>query len=142
MKLTGRQLHRVGAGENSYRGTALQRWGATLDVSAPRTVSVIVYSSQGVVQDTLDLREIPPGGGITITRNGMLTGTLPIPFAPAPIVAVDPDGNVVYSDGVQYESNVTRASESMARRFARDRRLDVVTKEVDSVVVLPLIKPR
>jgi len=100
---------------------------ATLEVSKPSTVSVMIYSGDGVVQDTLGLVEVPPGGGIPITRNGMLAASMGIPFAPAPIVAVDPDGNVAYSDGVQYEIAVIRAGQSTVRRFARERALDVVT---------------
>lgn len=102
---------------------------ATLELSAPRTVSVIIYSADGVVQDTLSLIEVPPGGGIPITRNGMLAASMSIPFAPAPVVAVDPDGNVAYSDGAQYEIDVLRAGQSTVRRFARERALDVVTTE-------------
>ena len=100
---------------------------ATLEVSKPSTVSVMIYSADGLVQDTLGLVEVPPGGGIPITRNGMLAASMSIPFAPAPIVAVDPDQNVAYSDGVQYEIAVIRAGQSTVRRFARERALDVVT---------------
>ena len=102
---------------------------ATLDVSKPSTVSVMIYSADGVVQDTLGLVDVPPGGGIPITQNGMLAASMSIPFAPAPIVAVDPDGNVAYGDGVQYQIDVIRAGQSTVRRFARGRALDPVTSE-------------
>lgn len=101
----------------------------TLEVSKPSTVSVMIYSADGVVQDTLGLVEVPPNGGIPITRNGMLAASMSIPFAAAPIVAVDPDGNVAYSDGVRYEIDVLRVGQSTVRRFARERELDVVTGE-------------
>jgi hypothetical protein len=102
---------------------------ATLDVSKPTTVSVMIYAVDGVVQDTLSLVEVPPGGGIPITRNGMLAASMSIPFAPAPVVAVDPDGNVAYSEGLRYEIDVVPVGQSTARRFARERALDVVTPE-------------
>jgi hypothetical protein len=101
---------------------------ATLDVSAPRTLAVIRYSADGIVQDTLSLVAVP-GGGIPITQNGLTAGSIGIPFTPAPIVAVDADGNVGYSDGVQYQFDVIRAGQSIVRRFARERALDVVTAE-------------